>query len=332
MKKLFKNLCISALSATALTDAFCTYVFLKAFGRKSEDEGEPEFLEQGSDDTKNYYRQYREGCAYLKKQECDDVSISSYDGLTLCGRLYTPKALEDAADYKPTIILCVHGYHSEGLRDFAAFAPFYMENHCHLLIVDDRAHGRSEGKYVGFGYHDRFDCMSWIMYLKKRFKDTGCNIFLHGISMGSATVLGCCDDSRLPEQVKGIIADCGFSSAWDEVSHVLRTKTHGLTFPLIQFYNNACVTIGGYNLKNIRPIDHVTRSKVPILFIHGDADNYVPTSMVYKLYHACRSKKRLLIVPKAEHAMSYAVNQESYEDAVKDFTKRCLISAPADSI
>ena len=109
---------------------------------------------------------------------------------------------------------------------------------------------------------------------------------------GSATVRSCCDDTQLPLQVKGIIADCGYSSGWEQIGHVLGSSCHMPSFPMLYMYNSVCRIVGGYNLKDIRPIDSVTRSRVPVLFIHGDADNYVPTTMVYKLYNAAAKAKK----------------------------------------
>ena len=114
--------------------------------------------------------------------------------------------------------------------------------------------------------------------------------------MGAATVLSCCNAKQLPSQVKGIISDCAFSSGWEQVAHVMKSRLHLPAFPLLSVYNKVCQAMGGYNLKDISPVDCVKDSKVPILFIHGDEDHFVPTSMVYRLYHACKGHKQLLIV------------------------------------
>ena len=252
----------------------------------------------------------------------EKIFLTSYDGLKLFGRLFVPEAAKKNPD-APTIILCIHGYHSDGLGDFAPFIPFYTDHGNILCLVDDRAHGQSSGHFIGFGYHDRFDCLTWVNYLVRRFGGN-CRIFLHGISMGGATVLSCCDARRLPPQVKGIISDCAYSSGWEQIAHVLQARIHLPAFLLLPVFNKICQAVGGYDLKRISPIRHVRHSRVPILFIHGDSDHFVPTTMVYKLYHACHCKKQLLIVQGAGHALSYQKEPKTYEKAVLAFIARCL--------
>ncbi|HIR00112.1 MAG TPA: alpha/beta hydrolase [Candidatus Scybalocola faecavium] len=345
-RKIIKKTGIVVLTAASAMNAFCTYIFVKAFGRKKEnsiisrkrkrsprEEKQAAFMQEKKD--------------WLDHLPFEELHIKSYDGLRLYGRLYLPQGstrsdahsktmdvqasqpcsnTDASSSNKTTIILCIHGYHSDGIGDFAPFAPFYLKNKYIFCLVDDRAHGQSEGKYIGFGYHDRYDCLAWANELVRRFGNR-CEIFLHGISMGAATVLSCCNAKQLPSQVKGIISDCAFSSGWEQVAHVMKSRLHLPAFPLLSVYNKVCQAMGGYNLKDISPVDCVKDSKVPILFIHGDEDHFVPTSMVYRLYHACKGHKQLLIVRGAAHAMSYLVDPKAYQQAFKDFIKRCSGSA-----
>ncbi len=319
-RKIIRKTGIIFLAAASCMNAFCTYIFVKAFGRKKE-------TSRTHKKKKNSAREQKMADSiearkrWLKKRPFEEVRIRSYDGLKLYGRLYIP-SFKDNIPEKPVIILCIHGYHSDGIGDFAPFAPFYAKNNFIFCLVDDRAHGQSEGKYIGFGYHDRYDCISWTEYLVKRF-GSSCCIYLHGISMGAATVLSCCSARQLPPQVRGVISDCAFSSGWDQVAHVLRTHMHLPAFPLLSVYNKICQAMGGYNLKHINPVNCVKSSKVPILFIHGDEDHFVPTSMVYRLYHACKGHKQLLIVRGAAHAMAYLTDPRAYQKAFLDFIKRC---------
>ena len=348
MKRLFKRIAAVATCVTAMMGAASTYIFFKAFGRETpadRDKKEKKIPES----SKKYQPAIKARKAWLLKQPCEDIYIKSYDGLRLYGRLLPPEGespsaaesrpvtespaaaesqpagespsegeIRPTASKAPTIILGIHGYRSDGIGDFAVLAPFYHNQGDYLCLPDDRAHGKSDGSYIGFGYHDHFDCIAWCKYLVKRFGEN-CNIYLHGLSMGSATVLSCCDDPQLPPQVRGIIADCGYSSGWEQIGHVLSTTCHMPSFPMLYMYNAICRIVGGFNLKDIRPIDCVAHSRVPVLFIHGDADNYVPTTMVYKLYNACKAKKELLVVHGAGHAMSYMTDSKAYEKSVTGF-------------
>lgn len=350
MKRLLKRILTAVTCITAMMGTASIYIFFKAFGREKipASEGKQKKIPEAS---KKYQPAIKARKAWLMKQGCEDIYIKSYDNLRLYGRLLPPENVspsersrqpakvveppESSApptgpSKKPTIILGIHGYRSDGVGDFAVLAPFYHKQGYYLCLPDDRAHGKSDGSYIGFGYHDRFDCLAWCKYLVRRFGEN-CSIYLHGISMGSATVLSCCDDTQLPLQVKGIIADCGYSSGWEQIGHVLGSSCHMPSFPMLYMYNSVCRIVGGYNLKDIRPIDSVTRSRVPVLFIHGDADNYVPTTMVYKLYNACKGKKELLVVHGAGHAMSYMTDSKSYEKSVSGFIAKTLAapSSPA---
>lgn len=344
MKKIFKRLFMAVSSITALMGAASTYIFFKAFGREKPGAQEKKNQKKIPDEIKKYQPAINARKAWFNKQPYEELYIKSYDGLKLYGRLLAPAAAAasdtsvngagvhperpatSADGASPTIILGIHGYRSDGVGDFAVLAPFYHAQGYYLCLPDDRAHGKSDGNYIGFGYHDHFDCMAWCRYLVERFGDD-CRIYLHGISMGSATVMSCCDDHALPTAVRGVIADCGYSSGWEQIAHVLNTSFHMPSFPMLYMYNTVCRIVGGYNLKDIRPIDCVASSRVPILFIHGDADNFVPTTMVYKLYHACHEKKRLLVVRGAGHAMSYMTDSSAYEKAVTDFIEKT--TAPA---
>lgn len=317
MKQIIKHLCMAFLAITAVINAACTCIFIKAFGRKKEAAARKNRrLKNKSDDCDQRMDKFKK---LLQKKCCEEVHLKSYDGLDLCGRLYMP---DNSVSENIHIFLCIHGYHSDGIGDFAPFTP-YLEKHGYIYcLVDDRAHGKSEGKYIGFGYHDLFDCMVWIKYLSQRF-GPDCSIYLHGISMGASTVLSCCDSKKLPSQVRGIISDCAYSSGWEQLAHILQSRLHIPAFPVLQIYNKICKALGGYNLKDISPLRHVARSKVPILFIHGDSDHFVPTSMVYKLYHACKGPKRLLVIHNAAHAQSYLTDPASYEKALDDFIWTC---------
>lgn len=249
----------------------------------------------------------RAGRQRLDAKPREDVYIMSGDGLKLHGTFF-PCGDSDRA------VVCFHGYTSEGLNDFSSIAGFYLEKGWNLLVVDSRAHGRSEGAYIGFGCLDRHDALLWVRYMAERLGQD-CRLMLHGISMGGATVLMAAG-LKLPKQVKAVVSDCGFTSAWEVFGHVLKTMYHMPAFPVMQIADRMARKEAGFGLDECNAREEVKKAQVPILFIHGDKDTFVPCSMVYELYNACRSPKELLVVPGAGHAESYYKDTLGYEEAV----------------
>lgn len=244
---------------------------------------------------------------WLAQKEQEDVYITSDDGLRLHGTFFP-------CDGSNKAVICFHGYTSEGLNDFSSIAKFYMEQGFNLMVVDERAHGKSEGTYIGFGCLDRRDGALWTEYVVNRLGED-CRIMLHGISMGGATVL-MSTGLDLPTQVKAVVSDCAFTSAWEVFSHVLKTMYHIPAFPMMQIADRMARQEAGYGLDECNAREEVKKSSVPILFIHGDADTFVPCSMVYELYEACRTPKELLVIKGASHAEAYYKEPDSYEHAV----------------
>lgn len=241
----------------------------------------------------------------------EDVYITSRDGLKLHG-YYIP-----VGDRSKTVI-CFHGYTSCGANDFNSIAKFYIEMGYSLLCPDARAHGESEGEYIGFGCLDRFDGMAWIDYI--RGISDG-EILLYGQSMGGATVL-MMSGLELPPCVKGIISDCAFTSAWDVFSWVLKSMYHMPPFPIMNISNELCIRRAGYDLRECNSAEEVKKAKVPILFIHGSKDNFVPCYMCGEIYDNCASSKDKLIIEGASHAESYYKATDAYEAKVKEFIGR----------
>lgn len=267
-----------------------------------------------------YFPVIKENKAWLKAQRTEQVAIDSFDGLRLRG-IWLP-----AGRPSNKLVIGLHGYRSRGENDCAALARFYHKEGFNVLIVDHRAHGRSEGKYIGFGVLDRIDCRKWIKFgIQKLGKNS--EIYLHGISMGAATALmtaeGVINGEELPSQVKGIIADCAFTSAWDVFSHILKKHYHQPPFPILYLANSYCSQLAGYSFDKVSNLQNINKIKVPVLFIHGAEDDFVPTQMSCKMYDARQGEKELLIVPGAGHGESYYAATESYEKAVRDFLQKC---------
>ncbi len=252
---------------------------------------------------------------WLKQQNIKELEMISHDNLKL-------KALLLEAPVETNkLIICVHGYHSNNQRAYNSFLKFFHELGYNVLIVNNRAHGNSEGKYIGFGWLDRIDIINWIYYMKDYY-DKNLQIALHGISMGGATVLNASGE-RLPKDVKCIIDDCGYSTLYGQLLHV--AKYHNKQFRPFLF-TSALMSkfIVGYSFFTANPIKQVRKSHTPTLFIHGDKDDYVPTYMVYKLFKACRAKKELLIINNAKHAQCYKTNTKLYESRVKQFLSQYI--------
>ncbi len=257
---------------------------------------------------------------WMKANKYEVVYIASKDGLRLHGYFFRAVPSADK-----TVILA-HGYNSKGLH-MHGFAKLYYEKWGYnVLVPDARAHGESEGKYIGFGWLDRKDYIKWI---NKAIELTGgkSSIVLHGISMGGATVLMTTGES-LPEQVKAVVSDCAYTSAYDELSWQMDRIYHLPAFPLLNSTSLMSRIIAGYFFKEASALEQVKKTRLPILFIHGGSDSFVPHEMAKRLYDAAACGKELLIIPGAGHGLASVVDSEKYETCVYDFLKRYIL--PAD--
>lgn len=247
----------------------------------------------------------------LLAQPHEDVFIKSGDGLKLHATYFPGKQ-------EGKIVICFHGYTSEGMKDYIGLSGYYLERGYSMLLVDERAHGQSEGTYIGFGCKDRWDALKWIEWVIQTCGEQ-VQILLHGTSMGGATVL-MTSGLLLPGQVKGIISDCAFTSPKYVFTHVLHSMYHLPAFPLIPITDWINKKQAGYGMDECNAAREVRKAKVPILMIHGEADTFVPVSMCQEIYNNCASPKKLLVVPGAAHAESYYKDTENYEKALDEFT------------
>lgn len=250
---------------------------------------------------------------WLEKQNFEDLEILSHDGLKLKAKFL--KSYQDTNK----VLIAVHGYRSYNLREYAYYIKFYHDLGFNILLPDNRAHGESEGTYIGFGWLDRLDCIQWIYTMKNKFNQD-LQIVLHGISMGGATVL-MASGEVLPQDVKCIISDCGFTSLLEQFEYQLKDSKipSSLLLPTATLLSKKRI---GYSFKEASTIDQVKKSKTPTLFIHGDQDTFVPTYMVYDLYNACSAEKDLLIVEGAKHAQSYIVDKDLCEKTIIEFMNK----------
>ena len=205
--------------------------------------------------------------------------------------------------------IIVHGYNSDK-SSMNYFAEKYYENGFSVFLPDLAAHGESEGEYRQMGWNDRLDVVSYAKDLAKNYPD--CEIILTGISMGGATVMMASGEEDLPDNVKCVVEDCGYSSVFEEFSYELKELFNLPAFPLMQGANLVAKARCGFDLKEASAVEALKSAKVPVLFIHGGSDTFVPTEMVYKVYEACATKKELLIINSATHGASCFANPELY--------------------
>lgn len=271
-------------------------------------------------DWEKYFPLMEERKAFVMAQPHSDVYITSYDGLKLHAT-YFP-AIEQAGDAGKKVVICFHGYTGEGLSNHMAIADYFLKHGYAMLLPDARAHGQSEGEYIGFGCLDRKDALGWINWVIQECGDD-VKIMLHGTSMGGATVL-MASGLDLPDNVKGIVSDCGFTSPKEVFTHVLNNMYHLPAFPAIQGADLINKKLAGYGMDECNAKNEVKKAKVPILFIHGSEDTFVPCSMCHEIYDNCSSPKRKLIVEGAAHAESYYKDMAAYEKALDEFAEEIM--------
>ena len=242
----------------------------------------------------------------------EDVEITSRDRLRLKGHYYENKNAK-------RVIVAMHGWRSSWCRDFCGIADFWHENGCSVLYAEQRGQNGSEGEYIGFGISERYDCLEWARFISERTSGE-LPIYLAGVSMGATTVL-MTSSLSLPESVCGIIADCGFTSPREIWRHVLRNNLK-IPYGIVSRRIDASYKRITEEKSNFSCEDALRRCKVPVLFVHGTADKFVPVEMTYKNYMACASEKTLMIVPGADHGMSYIKEKEKYERTVLDFWEK----------
>ncbi len=250
----------------------------------------------------------------LNDSNYTDEYITSQDGL----KLHSYQVKNQSSSNK--WVITVHGYTSEGIN-MSSYAKKYYDNGYNILIPDLRSHGLSEGNYIGMGWDDRLDIISWINYILD--ENPNAEIVLHGISMGAATVL-MTSGEEIPSNVKAIIADCGYTSVWDEFAYQLDDLFSLPEFPILNVSSIVAKIRAGYFLGEASSIEQVKKSKTPILYIHGDQDDFVPYYMMEELYNATNSEKEMLTIEGAEHAKASEVDPETYWTTINNFINKYI--------
>lgn len=251
----------------------------------------------------------------LNRIPFEQVYITSHDGLQLAARYY------HVADGAP-LDIAVHGYRGTALRDFCGGTPFCLRCGHNVLLIDQRAHGLSEGKTITFGIKERYDCLSWIRYALERFgPDT--QILLYGISMGATTALMTAGLPELPAAVKGVVADCPYSSP----KAIIRKVCGDMGFPqrlAWPFVVLAARVFGGFSPTEADAVSAVKQAKVPVLLFHGEEDRFVPCHMSREIEEACAAPVTRVTVPTAGHGLCYLVDAPLYEATLQTFIASVL--------
>lgn len=320
MKKSTKKILIGsslAMGTLAAAGAF-SYAITKKLVEIALDRKEDETVVEskkhiaGNPETSAFVKVRVDAAEKLEGSSLDTVEITAQDGIKLVGHL---RFCQNAK----RIIIAMHGWRSSWARDFGLIADFFYNNDCHVLYVEQRGQNNSGGDYMGFGLTERYDCLEWTNWISTQEEYGELPIYLCGVSMGASTVLMAAG-FELPSNVHGIIADCGYTSPHAIWKHVvennLRLYYDDMMSSIADEMCRAKIQIGS---KDYSCPDALAECKVPVLFIHGTDDDFVPVEMTYENYKACTSQKRLLIVPGAGHGMSYVIDRKLYEQTVKQF-------------
>ena len=246
---------------------------------------------------------------WTRSLPCETVEITSHDGLRLRGRYF---------EYAPgaPMELMFHGYKGNAERDLSGGVARCFALGRSVLIVDQRSCGESEGNTITFGIREHLDCLRWVDFAVRRF-GPDCKIILTGISMGASTVLMAAGKA-LPKNVIGVLADCGFTTAREIMGQVIRQMglPPALVYPFVKLGARLC---GGFQLEQFSALEAAHHIQVPVIFFHGESDDYVPCHMSRALYDACTCRKKLVTVPNAGHGLAFPVDEKAYLEALYDF-------------
>ena len=211
----------------------------------------------------------------------------------------------------------VHGYTDNAIRMMMIGYLYNKKLDFNILLPDLRNTGLSGGNAIQMGWADRKDVMQWMEVAHRIYGDST-RMAVHGISMGAATTMMVSGEPQ-PDYVKCFVEDCGYTNVWDQFSKELKEQFGLPQFPLMYTADWLCRLEYGWGFKEASALKQVARCHLPMFFIHGDKDDYVPTWMVYQLYEAKPQPKELWVVPEADHAHSYLFNTEEYTQKVKAF-------------
>lgn len=284
------------------------YIFTSVFINKEQEPMDPALIDSESDmmrpTARKLYAYIEPLKEKMKQLPFKRIETMSFDGYKLIGYLLEGNPEE--------VVICVHGYKSDIYSDYADKIKIYQDRGSTVLLVNDRAHGESEGKYLGFSEHDRQDVSRWVDKINTLYEDP--RIYLHGVSMGGATVVHCANMHL--KNVCGIIDDCGFNSIIGITKALMKDVYHVPYFPLgyVAWFWSIVLNRVSFNTSIGEQCAY--ESDVPIVFIHGKEDHFVPCRMSISMYEACRAPKELHLIEGCGHAAAYMIATEEYTDMV----------------
>ncbi len=292
------------------------YFFSLAFMRKEIIN--PEDMQDATNHALGDLREkVAKGIEHINSMPCKWVELYSFDKLRLKARYF-----DNGGD---TTILLFHGYRSCGTRDFSSAFGFYYSLGFNILLPDQRSHGRSEGRLITFGVKEKRDVLSWAEFVNNKYSPE--NMILCGLSMGASTVLLAAGE-ELPENVKAVIADCGYTSPEAIIKSVSKRFLNINANIFLPVFDLICRATGGFSLKNASVGESLKKCKIPVLLIHGEDDTFVPCQMSRENFKSCNKESRLLTVEKATHSTSFLVDEKKVGKEIKEFLikSHCLQS------
>lgn len=258
-----------------------------------------------------YKNVFADGIKYIEQLLCEKVVIKSFDGLKLVGYYYNNNS--------DSTILLFHGYRSDGKFDFSCAVKFYIELGLNVLVVNQRANGESEGKLITFGIKERRDVVSWVEFINEKYHPQ--NVFLSGVSMGATSVM-MASNLNLPQNVRGIIADCGYTSATEIIKRVATNVFKINATPIMPALNLMCIVFGKFNLYETTTPKALAESNIPIIFLHGKKDDFVPCKMTEIAYEAAKAPKYMCLVEDADHGLSFLVDPQNVQKQITTFVQK----------
>lgn len=252
--------------------------------------------------TPEKYREVVANQNWWEAQVPEDLWRRSTDDLALHASFIAAK------EQSKLFVLLAHGYTSKG-KDMAYFAKYYSESFdANVLAPDARGHGKSAGDYFGMGWLDRLDYLGWIEYLIQTYGED-IQIILHGQSMGAASLMMMVGEP-LPKQVKFLVEDCGYTGVYELFGYQLWRKYKIPGFLLLPFANIVTRIKNGFSLKEASSVRQLKKTQLPIIFVHGAEDTFVPTEMMQKLYAAVQGAKIAIVIEGAGHGEAFDYDKE----------------------
>lgn len=249
---------------------------------------------------------------YLEKCETETLAAHSFDGLRLAATLVKGDPENNR------VVVFLHGFHGHYVTNSVGMLEFFHDAGYHVLLTHGRGMNDSEGKRNGFGWLDRRDAITWVRKMVRTFGED-VRIIIEGVSMGGAAVMMASGEEDLPRQVEACIEDCGFSSVEEEFRHTYPTAikwTYPVVAPVVNLYS---LILNHFSIYKASSVEQLKKTRLPVFFLHGGEDDFVPTKMVFQCHDACPNYKELMVVPGAGHGMASGTDPEGCKARISAF-------------